>query len=240
MRVFLAGASGVIGRPLIPLLIKAGHQETGTTRSPDKAGAIVAAGAAAVVVDVFDADALTAAMRAARPEVVMHQLTDLPDSADPAQLAASLERNVRIRVEGTRNLVAAAKAAGAARLIAQSIGWLYAEGPEPHRESDPLVADDGSNASLPGVLALEQMTAAWPGGIVLRYGRLYGPGTWNGDTPPQRSPLHVDAAAQAAVLAMTRGKPGIYNIAEDDGTLSIAKARGDLGWDPHFRAAQSS
>jgi nucleoside-diphosphate-sugar epimerase len=87
------------------------------------------------------------------------------------------------------------------------------------------------------VLALEALTLGDPGldGIVLRYGRLYGPGTWNGDTPPPRSPLHVDAAAQAALLALDHGKPGSYNIAEDDGVVSIAKARAELGFDPAFR-----
>jgi nucleoside-diphosphate-sugar epimerase len=239
MRVFLAGASGVIGRPLVPLLVRAGHQVTGTTRSPDKADAIAAAGASPAVVDVFDAAALADALRAARPDVVMHQLTDLPDRNDPAAVAASLPRNMRIRIEGTRNLVAAAKAAGARRLIAQSLAFVYADGPEPHPEGDPLLPDDGS-PSIRGVLALEAMTTTTAGlaGIVLRYGRLYGPGTWNGDTAPQRSPLHVDAAAQAARLAIDHGKPGVYNIAEDDGTVSIAKARAELGWDPAFRVAQ--
>ena len=238
MKVFLAGASGVIGRPLVPLLIKAGHQVTGTTRSRDKAAEIEAAGATAVVVDVYDAAALAEAARAARPDVVMHQLTDLPDRNDPAAVAASLPRNMRIRVDGTRNLIAAAKAAGARRLIAQSLAFVYADGPEPHAETDPLQPDDGS-PSIRGVLALEAMTSGTPGldGFVLRYGRLYGPGTWNGDTAPQRSPLHVDAAAQAALLALDHGKPGTYNIAEDDGVVSIAKARAELGFDPAFRVA---
>jgi nucleoside-diphosphate-sugar epimerase len=236
MKVFLAGASGVIGRPLVPLLVKAGHQVTGTTRSPDKAREIEAAGATAAVVDVYDAAALMKAVQAAKPDVVMHQLTDLPDRNDPAEVAASLARNMRIRVEGTPNLIAAAKAAGARRLIAQSLAFVYADGVEPHPETDPLLPDDGS-PSIRGVVALEMLTLGTPGldGIVLRYGRLYGPGTWNGDAPPPRSPLHVDAAAQAALLALDHGKPGTYNIAEDDGVVSIAKARADLGFDPAFR-----
>jgi nucleoside-diphosphate-sugar epimerase len=239
MKVFLAGASGVIGRPLVPLLIKAGHQVTGTTRSRDKARDIEAAGATAAVVDVYDAAALMDAVQAAKPDVVMHQLTDLPDQNDPAEVAASLTRNMRIRVEGTPNLIAAAKAAGARRLIAQSLAFVYADGPEPHPETDPLQPDDGS-PSIRGVLALERLTLGTPGldGIVLRYGRLYGPGTWNGDTPPQRSPLHVDGAAQAALLALDHGKPGTYNIAEDDGVVSIAKARAELRFDPGFRVTQ--
>jgi nucleoside-diphosphate-sugar epimerase len=176
------------------------------------------------------------AVQAAKPDVVMHQLTDLPDRNDPAEVAASLARNMRIRIDGTRNLVDAAKAAGARRLISQSLAFVYADGPEPHPETDPLQPGDGP--SVRGVVALETLTLGTPGldGIVLRYGRLYGPGTWNGETPPPRSPLHVDAAAQAALLALDHGKPGAYNIAEDDRVVSIAKARTELGFDPSFRA----
>lgn len=235
MRIFLAGATGVIGRPLVPLLVRAGHQVTGSTRSAAKAEALTRAGATAAVVDVFDADALTAAVAAARPDVVIHQLTDLPDSADPDALAASLAANARIRIEGTANLIAAAKVAGATRLIAQSIAFLYAPGPEPHAETDARLPPD--SASARGVYALERAVLVTPGlaGIVLRYGRLYGPGTW-AERPTGKGFLHVDAAAQAAVLAIERGQPGIYNIAEDDGAFSIDKARQQLGFDPSFRA----
>jgi nucleoside-diphosphate-sugar epimerase len=239
MRVFLAGATGVIGRRLLPLLLQAGHQVTGTTRSRDKAEGLLAAGAEAAVVDVFDAAALTQAVQAARPEVVIHQLTDLPDSADPAEIAASDERNMRIRIEGTRNLATAAQAAGARRLVAQSIAFIYAEGRTPYGEDAPLAADNGPRGvTARGVRALEAMTTTTPGieGIVLRYGRLHGPGTWTA-TPPEQCPLHVDAAAHAALLAVSRGRPGIYNIAEDDGTVSVAKARSELGFDPDFRLA---
>jgi nucleoside-diphosphate-sugar epimerase len=170
---------------------------------------------------------------------VIHQLTDLPDTIVPQGLGAAGERNARIRIEGTRNLVAAARAAGARRLIAQSIAWVYADGPAPHAETDPLlqVADSDPQArTLRGVRALEEMTLNAPGlaGIVLRYGRFYGAGTWSEarTAPPA---LHVDAAAQAAVLALTRGEAGVYNIAEDDGAVSIAKARRQLGFDPAFR-----
>jgi nucleoside-diphosphate-sugar epimerase len=237
MRIFLAGATGVIGRPLLTLLVRAGHAVTGTTRSTEKAGLIEAAGAVPVVVDVFDAGALRAAVVAARPDVVIHQLTDLPDEADPAKIAASLAANARIRIDGTRNLIAATQAAHAPRLIAQSIAFIYAPGREPHQEVDSLLPGgaDGS-VSARGVHALEDAVMGTPGldGIVLRYGRLYGPGTW---TPVAQggAPLHVDAAAHAALLAVTRGAPGIYNIAEDDGTVSIAKARAEFGFDPRFR-----
>jgi nucleoside-diphosphate-sugar epimerase len=238
MRIFLAGASGVIGRPLAPLLIAAGHAVSGTTRSAEKAAALKTIGAEPVVVDVFDADALRDAVLGARPEVVIHQLTDLPDVIDPAQMPDVLARNSRLRIEGTANLIAAARAAGAGRLIAQSIAFAYAEGSEPHAESDPLASAEGDGpgaVTARGLRALEDAVLNTPGidGIVLRYGRLYGPGTWN--TPNARAPLHVYAAAHAALLAVSHGRPGVYNIAEDDGAVSIEKARKELEFDPGFR-----
>jgi nucleoside-diphosphate-sugar epimerase len=165
----------------------------------------------------------------------MHQLTDLPDEPDPEKIAASLAANARVRVEGTPNLIAAAEAAGARRLIAQSIAFVYAPGPEPRAETDPLLPA-ASSVSAQGVHALEVAVTGTPGleGVVLRYGRLYGPGTWSA-VAQGRGPLHIDAAAHAALLALTRGAPGIYNIAEDDGALTISKAREQLGFDPSFR-----
>ena len=243
MRIFLAGAAGVVGRRLVPLLVKAGHQVTGTTRSPDKAEQIAGAGAAAAVVDVFDAQALTRAVAAANPDVFIHQLTDLPDVFDRDLLAAAAERNSRIRIEGTANLVAAARAAGACRMVAQSIAFIYAPGSEPHGETDALVSDrEGEGAvTARGVLALERLVTTTPGldGIVLRYGRFYGPGTWRTE-PGGRGYLHVDAAAHAALLATTVGSAGIYNIAADDGEVSIAKAQRELGFDPGFRIGAAS
>lgn len=238
MRIFLAGASGVIGRRLMPLLVSAGHAVVGTTRSADKADMLRACGVEPVIVDVFDGSALHKAVAAARPQVVIHQLTDLPDVLDAEHRTETLARNSRLRVEGTANLVAAARAASAHRLIAQSIAFAYADGPEPHAEGDPIASaagDEPSAVTARGVRALEDAVLGSPGlaGIVLRYGRLYGPGTWN--TPNARAPLHVDAAARAASLAVTRGAPGIYNIAEDDGAVAIEKACSELGFDPAFR-----
>jgi len=238
VRIFLAGASGVIGRPLTRLLVAAGYVVVGTTRSAEKAGELRTLGADAVIVDVFDSKTLREAVLQTRPDVVIHQLTDLPDVFDPAKSADALVRNSRLRIEGTANLIAAALAAGAHRLIAQSIAFAYAEGPEPHTEGDPLASAEGEQLSAVtarGVRALEAAVLDTPGidGIVLRYGRLYGPGTWN--TPNARAPLHVDAAAQAAVLAVTHGAPGIYNIAEDDGAVAVEKARKELGFEPDFR-----
>jgi nucleoside-diphosphate-sugar epimerase len=239
VRIFLAGASGAIGRRLIPLLLADGHAVTGTTRSTAKAADLEARGVAPVVLDVFDAAAVREAVAQARPEIVIHQLTDLPQVLDPSQMAASRQRNTRLRIEGTANLVAAALAAGARRLIAQSIAFAYADGPEPHAETDPLASAEGADVSAitaKGVRALEDAALGASGieGIVLRYGRLYGPGTWYA-APTGKGPLHVDAAAQAARLATTRGVAGVYNIAEDDGALVIERARRELGFDPGFR-----
>jgi len=237
MRVFLAGALGVIGRPLAQLLVKAGHAVTGTTRSAAREAELRGLGLVPAIVDAFDAGALRDAVVATRPDVVIHQLTDLPDVLDPAAMSAALERNARLRIEGTRNLVAAARAAGARRIVAQSIAFVYEPGNEPHGEDDPLegVARGEASVSVGGVLALEsQVLTSGLDGVVLRYGRLYGPGTWT-DRPGGPAPLHVDAAAHAALLALDHGRAGLYNIAEDDGYASIAKARRDLGFDPTFR-----
>lgn len=238
MKIFLAGATGVIGRRLVPLLRAAGYSVAGTTRSADKVAELKANGVQPVVVDVFDADTLRDALVRVKPDVVIHQLTDLPQTPDPAQLAAALQLNCRLRIEGTANLVAAAQVAGAKRLIAQSIAFAYAAGAEPHAETDPLASADGDApgaVTARGVRALENAVLHASGliGIVLRYGRLYGPGTWF-KTAAGRGPLHVDAAAQAALLAVTRGAGGVYNIAEDDGALTIDKARRELGFDPGF------
>ncbi len=238
MRVFLAGAAGAVGRRMLPLLLRGGHEVTGTTRSQAKAESLRAAGVRPAVVDVYDAEGLAAAVAAARPDVVVHQLTDLPAGLKPELMAEGLARNARLRIEGTHNLVEAARRAGVRRLVAQSIAFVYAPGPEPHAESDPLLhADEGvMRTTMEGVTALERLTTATPGldGLVLRYGMFYGPGT-GFDIAPGRPAVHVDAAAWAAVLAMTRGAPGIYNVAEDDGAVSIARARRELGWEPNFR-----
>ena len=235
MRVFLAGAGGVIGRRLVLLLRRAGHDVVGTTRSQSRAAALGAIGATPAVVDAFDAAAMTRAVERAEPDVMIHQLTDLPDKLDPATLVDALARNARLRIEGTRNLIAAAKAAGVRRLIAQSVAFVYAPGPEPHAESDPLDTQGAGKITVEGTSVLEQATLNTPGidGVVLRYGRLYGPGTW-APTAKERVPLHVDAAAHAALLALNGGR-GIYNIAEEDGAVSIAKARRELEFDPDFR-----
>jgi nucleoside-diphosphate-sugar epimerase len=237
MKIFLAGAGGAIGRRLTPLLRGAGHAVVGTTRSRDKAAAIEALGAEPVVVDVFDADALARAVKAAAPQVLMHQLTDLPFAPGTPRYDEGLERNARLRIEGTRNLADAAKAAGVRRMISQSIAFVYAPGEGERVEIDPLdlSATGARRRTVDGVVALERATLDLPEGIVLRYGYLYGPGTWYPNEKRAKPALHVGAAAQAALLAMTKGKRGVYNIAEDDGVVSSEKAKRDLSFDAGFR-----
>jgi nucleoside-diphosphate-sugar epimerase len=237
-RIFLAGASGAIGRRLTPLLHRGGHYVCGSTRSKANADALRSLGADPVVVDVFDASALSRAVVSARPDVVIHQLTDLPKDLDPREMGAAIVRTARIRSEGTRNLVGAAIAAGAHRLVAQSIAWHYAPGAVPHPETDPLdsAAEGESGIDVQGVIALEELTLKSPPleGVVLRYGQLYGPGTAS-DRPSNSMPIHVDAAAYAAMLAIDHGDPGIYNIAQSNRHVATEKARTELGWTPDFR-----
>jgi len=237
-KIFLAGAAGAIGRRLVPLLLQAGYSVWGTTRSEDKAKALRAAGATPVVVDVFDRPSLLKAVRKARPAVVIHQLTDLPKTLAGPLDEEVLKTNVRVRDEGTRNLVDAAIAAGARRLVSQSLAWMYAPGPQPHKEEDPLDLDPKGPAaiSVAGVIALERMTLDSPPleGVVLRYGQLYGPGTWN-TAQNGPAPVHVDAAAQAALLAIEAPHAGVFNIAEEKGLVSCERARRLLRWNPGFR-----
>jgi nucleoside-diphosphate-sugar epimerase len=235
VKIFLAGAGGAIGRRLTPLLRAAGHAVVGTTRRADKADALRALGAEPAVVDVFDAAALLRAVAAAAPDAVIHQLTDLAFAPDSPRYAEGLARNARLRIEGTANLVAAAKAASVRRMVAQSIAFIYAPGPGARVETDAMKAAEGAAArSVEAVSALEQAVLSMPQGLVLRYGYLYGPGTWSLDTPHPPA-VHVDAAAQAALRALTQGTPGIYNIAEDDPGLSSDKAKRELGFDAAFR-----
>lgn len=230
-KVFLAGATGAIGRRLIPLLLKAGFEVYGTTRDAEKARDVERAGAQPVVVDVFDATTLRDLMAKVRPEIVIHELTDLPQTRTPESMAAAAERNARVRTEGTANLVAAALACSASRMLAQSIAFAYAPGPEPHDESDPL-----ESPGRDSVIALEHlvMQSSPLEGIVLRYGSLYGPGTWHAK-PDGDYPVHVDAAAWATLLALEHANAGVFNVAEESRYVSSAKARETLGWNPNFR-----
>ena len=239
MRVFLAGATGVIGRRLLPRLLEAGHDVTAMTRRAERGAALRDAGAAPAVCDVFDAEELRAAVERARPEVVVHELTDLPPALDPRKMEEQAAGNDRIRTEGTRNLVAAAVAAGAQRLVAQSIAFAYAPmGEGLKREDDPLW-DDAPWPWSRSVAALRELDGAVTGtegidGLVLRYGFFYGPGTayapggfFDREVRRRRFPVvgkgsgvfsfvHVDDAADATVAAVARGAPGIYNVVDDE------------------------
>jgi 2-alkyl-3-oxoalkanoate reductase len=239
MRVFVAGASGAIGRPLTARLMAAGHEVTGTTRSESKAEELRAAGARAAVCDALDADALRAAVVEAAPEVVVHELTALPRRYDPRDKAI-YEGTNRVRGEGTRNLLDAARAAGARRFVCQSIGFGYAPGARPDvKDEDAPLALDAPPPFGEGVRVLLDMERAVVGadgleGLVLRYGWFYGPGTYYAedgsiaqDVRRRRFPvigsgaglwsfIHIDDAASATVAAVERGGPGVYNVVDDE------------------------
>jgi nucleoside-diphosphate-sugar epimerase len=237
MRVFVAGASGVIGRPLVRRLVAAGHEVTGMTRRQERAGEIRAAGAEAVVCDAFDAVALREAVVAATPTAVVHLLTALPQRYNPR--SEYLAATDRIRVEGTRNLVAAAEAAGARRLVAESIAFAYRpQGSWVKAEQEPLFTDaPGRFGETFGAVAeLERQVLGAEGteGVVLRYGWLYGPGTYYDhggqqaeEVTKRRLPIvgkgtgtfsfvHVEDAASATAAALERGAPGTYNVVDDE------------------------
>jgi len=237
VRIFLAGATGVIGRRLALLLRDAKHDVTGSTRDPAKAARLRVLGIEPVIVDVFDAGALAGAMMRVRPEVVMHQLTDLPSAPGTPGYAAGQEANRRLRIEGTLNLTRAAAMAGVRRVVAQSIAFAYAPGDGTRVESDALdiAAEPPRRLTVEGILALEREVLQTSGitGVALRYGYFYGPGSWY-DAPPKPPSVHIDAAAHAALLAVDRGN-GAYNVAEDDGAVSSARAKRELGFDPAFR-----
>jgi nucleoside-diphosphate-sugar epimerase len=239
MRVFVAGASGVIGRRLVPMLIEQGHQVTGMTRSAEHAQKLSELGAQPAVCDVYDAGDLQAQMAAAEPQIVVHELTDLPPAFNPRRLGEQLAGNNRVREEGTRNLVAAALAAGARRMVAQSIAFAYPPvGDGLKTEDDPLFDDapEPWRRSVQALHVLEDSVTKTEGleGVVLRYGFFYGPGSaydsdgyYAREVRRRRFPIigkgggvfsfiHVDDAAAATVAAVERGAPGIYNITDDE------------------------
>jgi nucleoside-diphosphate-sugar epimerase len=237
MRIFLAGASGVIGRRLIPRLTAAGHSVVGMTRSPEKMQMLQGLGAEPVVADALDDAAVRDAVARAQPQAVVHQLTSLPQRIDPRKLRRDLAMNDRLRTEGTRVLVDAARAAGVQRIVAQSIAFAYAPGPpgRVHDEDDPLYleAPGGFRRSAQAIAELER-TVLGAGGVVLRYGYFYGPGSAisrsgsiGQDVLRRRLPIvgsgagvwsfvHVDDAADAAVQALAHEAPGVYNVVDDE------------------------
>jgi nucleoside-diphosphate-sugar epimerase len=240
MRIFVAGATGVLGRRLVPLLVEGGHQVTAMTRSPGKADGLRRAGAEPVVADALDRDAVVGAVAAARPEVVVHQLSDLAGMTSFRRFDRGFAATNRLRTEGTDHLVAAARAAGARRLVAQSFaGWPFARVGGPVKtEDDPLDPDPPAQVrnTLDAIRHLEAAVVGAEGleGVVLRFGGFYGPGTSVGeggfmldDLRRGRLPLvgagtgvwsfvHIDDAAAATAIAVERGAPGIYQIVDDE------------------------
>jgi nucleoside-diphosphate-sugar epimerase len=237
MRIFLAGASGALGKQLVPMLVANGHEVTATTRSAAKADALRAAGAEPVVLDALDRDAVVAAVTAAHPDVIVHQLTALNDLSNLRNFDRAFAGTNRLRTEGTDHLLAAARAAGTPRFVAQSYtSWPYARTGGPVKtEDDPLDTDPPSDQreSLAAIRTLEARVTE-VGGIVLRYGGFYGPGTSVapggeqvemirkrrfpviGDGGGIWSLVHIADAATATVAAIERGAPGIYNIVDDE------------------------
>jgi uncharacterized protein YbjT (DUF2867 family) len=191
VRIFLAGATGVIGVRLVPLLVGAGHEVAGMTRSPEKADQVHSLGAEPAICDVYDADQLTSEVVEFAPEMVMHQLTDLPDDVD--QLGEFSARNDRMRTEGTRNLLDAARAAGAHRFLAQSIAWRPPGRGEIVEEHERQVLDAG--------------------GVVVRYGQLYGPGTFYEDHVPPPPRVQIDEAARATVRLLD-AESGVIEVVD--------------------------
>jgi uncharacterized protein YbjT (DUF2867 family) len=192
MRIFVAGASGVIGIRLLPLLISDGHVVAGMTRSAERSPDLEALGAEPVVCDVYDADALLAAVVGFAPDVLMHQLTDLPD--DSARIPELAARNNRMLRDGTSNLLAAARAAEVSRFLAQSVAWeIPDEGGVAYRDHERAVLDAD--------------------GVVIRYGQLYGPDTYYPATPPDPPRIEVGEAARRTVPLLD-APPGIVELVE--------------------------
>jgi nucleoside-diphosphate-sugar epimerase len=237
MKVFIAGGTGAIGRPLIAELLAKGHTLTALTRSSEKAQALVEQGIEPAIADVFDADAVKAVVRRAQPEIMIEQLTALPKTYTRESMSTAAAFNHRIRLEGGANVLAAAQAAGVRRYLRQSIAFWAVPGPGLADEETPL-ASEGSPAVAADIHVVTEierrlLESSNIEGIVLRYGFFYGPGTWfnpDGDVARQVrqqqfpiigngegvwSWLHIDDAAIATARAAERGNPGIYLIAND-------------------------
>jgi 2-alkyl-3-oxoalkanoate reductase len=237
LKIFVAGGTGAIGRPLVAELLSRGHALVALTRSPEKAQALVEQGIEPAVADVFDADAVEAVVSHAQPDIVIEQLTALPSTYTRQSLTAAAAFNTRLRVEGGANVLAAALAAGVRRYLRQSIGFWAAPGPGLADEGTPLAFDASpavaADARIVTDLESRLLGAQTIEGIALRYGFFYGPGTWfnpDGDVARQVrqqqfpivgngegvwSWLHIEDAAIATVAASERGTPGIYLIAND-------------------------
>ncbi len=239
VRILLAGATGVIGRALLPMLLEQGHEVVAVCRSPDKLDGLRAQGAEAVALDALDPAAVREAVSAARPRAVIHQLTAIPAQINPRTVDRDFVLNDRLRSEGTANLVAAAKAAGAERFIAQSIAFAYAPGPPGtvHAERDELLSPEQAPKEFrrsAGAVADLEREVLGGGGVVLRYGYFYGPGSaiardgsMAAGLAHRRLPvvgsgsgvwsfIHVTDAASATVAALDLQGPAVLNVVDDE------------------------
>jgi nucleoside-diphosphate-sugar epimerase len=194
MRIFLAGATGLIGIRLLPLMLADGHVVAAMTRTQGKIDGLRAAGVTPLLCDVFDQNALTTAVKDFQPDLIVHQVTDLPDQFE--KLPDFLAGNNRVRSEGTRNLLAAAQAANASGFVAQSIAWRSGPGTGP-------------------VLEAHENAVISAGGIVLRYGQFYGPGTFYERDPPPAPRIHIDDAARRTMPFLV-GPSGTFTITDED------------------------
>ena len=241
MRVFVAGATGAIGRQLVPRLVATGHEVHGMTRSESKQAMLRELGAVPVVADALDPDQVAEAVARARPEVIVHQLTAIPEALDMRHFDRDFALTNRLRIEGTDHLLSAGQAVGVRRFVAQGVGaygaYLRAGGPV-KSEEDPLEPSPARemHETLAAIRHLEQavLGADWTEGIVLRYGVFYGQGTslasgeeqfemirkrkfpLVGDGGGVWSFIHVADAAEATVAAIEHGKRGVYNVVDDD------------------------
>jgi 2-alkyl-3-oxoalkanoate reductase len=242
MRILIAGATGALGTQLVPQLVAAGHDVVGMTRTPSKQDAVRALGADPVVADALDPDAVARAVAGAEPDVIVHQLTALSGDLDMRHVDRFFASTDRLRVEGTDHLLAAGRAAGVKRIVAQSYaGWPYARTGGPvKRESDPLDPDppERLRSALSAIRHVEEVVPSidWADGLVLRYGAFYGPGTGVSRAPDAATSkqvrrrqfpivgdgggvwsfVHITDAAAATVAAVDHGSPGIYNVVDDD------------------------
>ena len=241
MKVLVAGASGALGKQLVPQLVADGHEVIGTTRSESKLGLLRELGATGVVADLLDPEQVARVVAEAEPDAIIHQLTALNRPFDVKHFDATFEETNRLRTEGTDHLLAAGRAVGVKRFIAQSYtSWPFARtGGSVKTEEDPLdpAPPKAMRKSLDAIRHLEDAVtgAGWTEGIVLRYGGFYGPGTSLsreggaqleqirqrkfpvvGDGGGVWSFVHIEDAAEATVAALTRGRRGIYNIVDDD------------------------
>ena len=237
-KVFVAGATGVIGRALCKMLIKDDWTVYGTTRCEDKVKMLKEMGVEPIIIDIYDEKKLEEILSLIKPDLVMHQLTDLPAGLNPAKMQEALVSNAKLREIGTRNLVNASIKAGVKKMIAQSIAFVYEPSTLPHTEESALLnyEDPIYGTTSKAVASLEEQVLNAPFiGIVLRNGLLYGNGTGFDNPVDFVPPVHVDAAAHAAFLAINCTSNGIYNIADNDERLSTQKAKTELKWNPDFR-----